>query len=96
MSLLRTLVRKVSKVVWNQKHLTDNQKVIATRVFGQTPKNPLVLQSTSDNTTDYPDEDFTDASDEKGTAQGDSDDEEDEVVDGAGDEAEQSSDGNHI
>lgn len=73
MSLMYTIIRKLSRVVRNQRRNTANLKLVATRV--STPKNPLVLESVSDSTVDYPDEEFTDASDEDRAEQGGSDEE---------------------
>lgn len=61
MSLMYTVLRKLSKVVCNQKRNNANLKLVAARI--STPEDPLVLESTNDNMIDYPDEEFTDVTD---------------------------------
>lgn len=78
MFLMYTVLKKFSRVVWNQKRNTVNLKLVAARV--STPNNPLVLELASDSTTDYPDEEFTDAIDEDSAIQGEDD-------EGGGDES---------
>lgn len=78
MSLMYTILKKLSRVQ-NQKRNTINLKLVVARVF--TLKNLLVLESASNNTTDYPNKEFIDASDEDDTTQGeDNEDEGDEFV----------------
>lgn len=71
MSLMYTVLRKLSRVVCNQKRNNANLKLVAARII--TPENPLVLESASDNMTNYPNEEFTDVIDEDDTTQGEDD-----------------------
>lgn len=65
--LLYTVLRKLVRVVRNQKRNNDNLKLVATRV--STLEDPLVLESASDSMADYPLEEFTEESEEDGTVQ---------------------------
>lgn len=66
MSLLYTILKKLSRVVHNQKRYSDYLKLVAARV--STPEDSSVLESASDNTSNYPSEEFEDAADEDGAA----------------------------
>lgn len=83
MSLLHTVISKMSRVICNQRQLGANQKLIAARI--STLENPLELESISDSTADYPDEEFTNQLQEDRAAQEGQDDEEDSA-DGHGSE----------
>lgn len=65
------IFRKLSTVMHNQKKNNANLKLVAAQIL--TLKDSLVLESTSDNTINYPSEEFTEASYEDGTTQGDDD-----------------------
>lgn len=82
MSLLYTVISKLSRVIRNQKHNSSNLKQVAARV--STPENPLVMESASDSTADYPDEEFTNETDgERATLDG-REGQEDHPIDGNG------------
>lgn len=76
MSLLYTILKKLSRVVQNQKRHNDNLKLVAAIV--STPKDPLVLEFANDSTFDYPPTNFEDITDKDGPAQGEGDDDGDE------------------
>lgn len=67
MSLMYTVIRKLFRVIYNERRNTATLKLVAAQVL--TLENPLVLESASDNIGDYLDKEFRDVSNKDGGGQ---------------------------
>lgn len=74
MSLQYTVIRKLSQVIRNQKRNSSNLKLVVAWVSSR--KKSFMLEFSSDNTADYPNEEFIDVIDEDDIEQAGSDEEE--------------------